>query len=217
VQRLKRRLPALADYARRAEAARRRLADEHQRYVSEVSTEAAAASLETCVFLWVLCDALQPGRIADLGSGFSSYLFRAWAAQAGRAPAPEVWSADDEPSWMEKTAKFLQDNGMKTDRLLAWEAFAAEDRGPFDLVFHDLGSMPTRVRTFGRAIALAGDQGAIVLDDVHKRKKYRQFAREELLRLGRDYYDLKALLRDRYGRYAWLVLPERQQPVAGDQ
>lgn len=209
IRRLQKRLPALADYDQKAEAARQRLAEEHQRYVTSVSTEAAAASLETCVFLWVLCDALQPRRIADLGSGFSSYLFRTWAHQAN-APV-EVWSADDDPEWLARTAAFLQGHDLETRRLLSWEAFAAEDRGTFDLVFHDLGSMPTRVRTFGQAILLAGEAGAVLLDDVHKRKKYRQFARDELLRLGRDSYDLKSLLQDRYGRYAWLVLRPEQK------
>ncbi len=209
IKRLRHRLPQLADYQHKADEARRNLIEQYRRYVADVSTDEAAASLETCVFLWVLCDALNPSRIADLGSGFSSYLFRAWATQSGSQPVPEVWSVDDSPDWLAKTADFLRSNDMDTERLMTWETFAAEDRGRFDLVFHDLGSMPTRVRTFDPAIRLAGNTGAIVLDDVHKRRKYQNFVKNELSRRGLDYYDLKSWLKDKYGRYAWLVLPKQ--------
>ncbi len=213
VKRLQDDLPALGDYDAQASRAEKILRDKHAQYVASVSTDLAAASLNLCKFLWVLCDAIQPRRIVDLGSGFSSYLLRSWAAQSELDPAPEVWSVDDAPQWLDKTREFLAAEGLTTENVLSWDEFDGADRGQFDLVFHDMGSMPTRVRTFDKAISLARPGGAIVLDDVHKRKKYRLFVAETLKKANLDYYDLKNLLLDEFGRYAWLVI----RPADGDK
>jgi len=209
-RRLAARVGAPAEYARAAADARRRLAPMHAEYVASVSTKDMAASLEMCVFLRVLSEALAPRRILDLGSGFSSLVFRLYR-DAVRPGSPqeaadpiEVISVDDSPEWLAKTGEFLASQGLTNEKLLEWEAFCAADHERFDLVFHDLGRMRRRAETLEKVLSLAAPHGAVILDDVHK-KRYRTYARRALRRAGLDYYSLQSFLHDKYGRYAWLV------------
>src|SRR5690348_5146340 len=55
---------------------RAELEAEHRAYVREVSSPEYTISLGLAAFLLALCRSRRPGRILDLGSGFSSYLFR---------------------------------------------------------------------------------------------------------------------------------------------
>ena len=206
MKRLAERFPLLRDYEKLAAPVRELLRLHHRRYVSTVSSEDVVASLETCTFMYVLCDVLKPGRIADLGSGFSSFVFRTWAKQTD-APA-EIWSVDDSDQWLAATREYLAGEGLSDEHVVSWDEFVAADLGRFDFVFHDIGEkIPKRIELFPKAMSLAGPGGAVVLDDVHKKKgNYRNFVRSALAEAGLDYYDLKSLLEDQYGRYAWLVL-----------
>ena len=89
-ERVRRRFPFLDGYQARASAARVRLAPEHRTYTRDVSPDPIAISLELSVFLSVVCDALGPRAILDLGSGFSSYVFRSYAKEARTDPSPVV-------------------------------------------------------------------------------------------------------------------------------
>ena len=203
VARLKRRFPQFNDYSALAEGNCAVLAEAHQRYVSTISTEDVAASMNSCAFLLGLCEATAPRRIADLGSGFSSFTFRGYARTA--EPEVEVWSVDDSEQWLDKTREFLAGQSVSTDNLVTWDEFQQSDRGQFDLVLHDLGStVPKRIETLRAALALARPGGLVFLDDLHK-KDYRPTARKVLDEAGLDYLDLKSLLKDQYGRYGWLV------------
>jgi hypothetical protein len=51
-------------------------------------------------------------RLLDLGSGFSSYVLRAYAAGV---PGAVGWSVDDDPAWLEKTRAFLVSEGLSTE------------------------------------------------------------------------------------------------------
>lgn len=204
-KRLQAKYPPLQDYAQLAGPIRELLAPHHRTYVSSVSTEDVVASLETCVFLYAMCDILNPSRIADLGSGFSSFMFRAWAKNSGRSA--EVWSVDDSDEWLDATRDYLTGEGVSSENVISWEEFTADGRGHFDLVFHDISSkIAFRIAALPKAMELASPGGVVVLDDVHKKKKYQTFLRRTLAEAGEDYYDLKSLLKDRYGRYAWLVI-----------
>ena len=55
-------------------------------YISKVSLDSMAISLELSSFLSVFCDLIRPASIADLGTGFSSFVFRHYAEQSGRGP-----------------------------------------------------------------------------------------------------------------------------------
>src|SRR5581483_11179383 len=90
--RLRRRFPFLGSYAEASAPVAKRLAPAYADYIARVSPDPIAVALPLATFLGVLCEQLRPQRILDLGSGFSSYVFRASAA-------PEVWSLDQSPAW----------------------------------------------------------------------------------------------------------------------
>ena len=201
------RLPELADFEALSEASAERLGASHGAYVGTVSKANHAASMELCVLLDVLLRQRAPRRVVDLGSGYTSFVVRTWAAEeaaAGRE-APEVWSVDDHAGWLEKTRAWLGEQGLSDEHLLTWEEFRASNPGDFDLVLHDMGSMETRARTLDAVLDLAAPGGLVILDDVHK-PDFRRFAIERLEARGQGFFSLKAWTRDDLTRYAYLVM-----------
>lgn len=189
------------------------LAREHAFYVANVSSPDMAASLETARMLWQLCEATQPERLLDTGSGFSSYILRTWAADQ---PGAVVWSVDDDARWLERTEAFLTSRGLSTDNLTTWGRFAANKIADFDLVFHDLGSMPTRQRTLPQVLSrVAPRTGVLVLDDMHK-PQYESAAIAELYRRDALFFDARAWTHDAFQRRATVVcdLPETTERLA---
>lgn len=184
------------------DSAMRELRPAYDRYVAEVSEADMAASLETMGLVLALCRGLEPARVADLGSGFSSYVLRLWAGDSGA----RVYSVDDNPAWLAKTRDFLAADGLEADRLMTWEAFQAlprEEPAGLDLVFHDLGDMATRRAAFDWILAKAPGVPVLV-DDVHKRKGEHFF--QAARTAGRELLPLKDLTLDRFGRFSALLL-----------
>jgi predicted O-methyltransferase YrrM len=172
-------------------------------YVFTVSDAAWAISLDVAAFLLAVCRAGSPTRIADLGSGFSSYVFRTYARE--RRVGVEVVSVDDSTAWREKTSEFLRAHELSTDALLDWSEFEAS-RHEFDLVFHDLGDMTMRARCLDTAVRSARPEGIVVLDDLHM-AGYPGLVSQVADAHGRRVVDLMSLTRDDIGRYAWALAP----------
>lgn len=175
----------------------------YQRYVTGVSHPAHAISLQLAFYLWDLVDSTRPSRVADLGSGFSSYVLRLYAKN--HAPEMEVWSVDDDAGWLEKTRVFLDSEDVSTDNLVLWEDFGEHS---FDCVLHDLGTMDTREATLSSAIGLVRPGGALVLDDLQM-PSYRQFVEQSLERRGIAYESARDQTYDLIGRYSWIAFPGR--------
>ncbi len=162
-----------------------------------------AASLDLAGFLLAWCRCRHPGRIADLGSGFTSWLFRRWAREHGADV--EVVSVDDDPAWLERSREFVADRGLEPGGFVGWPGFRADGRA-FDLVLWDYGDVRTRAECMEEILGRVAAGGALVCDDVHKRRIARAAAA-----LGRRRpvvsYSLRAYTLDRWGRYAWLARP----------
>jgi predicted O-methyltransferase YrrM len=201
--------PRLAAAIARAPRHLASLRPAYERYVRGVSTPEHAASLELASLLRALCEHRRPQRVVDLGSGFTSYVLRAWAAGEG----VEAWSVDDDEEWLGRTRGFLLGEGLGTDNLLAWPDFLAREPPRFDLVLHDLGRMSTRVATLPRVLDLAAPAALVVLDDVDK-DPYYPALRKELSARGWPRYNLRWRTLDGYGRFAALtVRPGRERIV----
>ncbi len=84
----------------------------YQDYVKNVSNPIMALSLELSVFLLLLCDFIKPKNILDFGSGFSSFIFRYYAAHYVNNQSTIIWSLDDSQEWLDKTSEFLIAQGM---------------------------------------------------------------------------------------------------------
>ena len=123
----------------------RELPSRHAQYVATISDTAHAISLELARFILEVASEDHAKRLLDLGSGFSSYVLRAYAAGV---PGAVAWSVDDDPAWLEKTRAFLVSEGLSTEHLYNWSEFLtlASTNGPgtFDLVVHDLSTVRSR-------------------------------------------------------------------------
>ncbi|MHB8902032.1 MAG: class I SAM-dependent methyltransferase [Thermoguttaceae bacterium] len=200
----------------------------HAEYVAEVSRPEMAMSLETALFLWSLCDHLSnsrelatngsrpsqlatnlrsvpaggpAARLVDLGSGFSSAVFRLFAAEhAGSV----VYSVDDDPRWLEATGRYLRSKGLRDDNLVDWDRFCNWDLGRFDLVFHDLGG-GKRVSALDRVLPLARDGRSVVVFDDTQRSGYRKLLVERLREPGCRVHDTRFCTLDRFGRWSLLA------------
>lgn len=169
------------------------LSEPYTRYLSEVSVDYMAASLELCHFLASLCESLQPQTILDLGSGFSSFVFRRYPVQ--------VVSVDDDAEWLTKTEIFLKQCGVSTDHLIHLDEMDWTRR--FDLVFHDIGVDPLRKQLLPNAVASTRLGGLLILDDAHF-WGYNQLI-SNVARCPR--YSLRHWTEDKYGRFGMAVLP----------
>ena len=200
---LRDRIPALVEYESLAKASREKLTDHHAAYVSSVSNDVMAASIELCAFMDVFCQIGAPGRVVDLGSGFSSFILRTYAA-AATTPC-EVHSVDDHAGWLSKTGEYLEGHGLSADNLWHWPDFIASiEPGSFDVVLHDMGSMAFRAEKLREVLTLAKPGGHIILDDVHK-PAYREHVHMVLEEEGLEHLSLKKITGDSKARYAYLV------------
>jgi predicted O-methyltransferase YrrM len=174
-------------------------------YVTYVSRPDMAISRELAVFLYGLCESVRPQYILDMGSGFSSYVFRLYQAKAREAVS--VTSVDSDARWLKTTEDYLMRQGVSTAGGRFWPDFSLENEH-FDLILHDLGGMETRLNSLPALIGSLSPNGALILDDVHK-TSYRRDARIVLKQHRVSVYSLVHYTFDGYGRYAWLVTKNR--------
>ncbi len=177
---------------------REKLRPVYEHYVRNVSSPDMAASLELATFLYGLCKANQYNRLLDLGSGFSSYVFRLYAKEASGV---EVISVDDDPRWLEKTKGFLTSHNLDTKGMMTIGQFVSLDQPGFDCILHDLNFVEERIKYVQQLLPMIRPGGVIVLDDVHK-PEYMVGVLEILSRDRGKVYSLAPATLDRYGRYA---------------
>lgn len=195
------RFPFLRNYHDASSRIESRLRNEHGAYTASVSSPEMAVSLNSAILLTVFCENLKPMRLLDTGSGFSSYVLRSYAATTGA----EVFSVDDNEHWLEKTREFLKAHNVSSDNVMNWKDFSAAQNQPFDLIFHDLGSMPTRSETLGPILNLTkGGSGILFLDDMHK-PDYERFVRRTIKNVPCGYWEATAFTLDELGRWAAVV------------
>lgn len=172
----------------------------YRQYVQHVSASDMAVSLRAASFLWAMCAGLQPKSILDLGSGFSSFVFRSYA----KPYSAKVWSVDDDPRWLARTRDYLAAAGVSTEDLYLWNDFSPTTE-TFELVFHDLGNMQLRGQTLRHALARTKcHNGVLVLDDVHK-EEYQVPMRDALASCRCQYLDASTVTRDEFGRHCGVV------------
>ncbi len=202
---LRRYLPQLESYAELAKTYHRQLLPYYEQYTREVSPEDTAISLELACFLFWLCQQMQPGWIADLGSGFSSVVFRLYVADA--VTEVRVYSVDNSPLWLDRTRSFLIEHDLSVKYLELWDSFIAGSPRQFDLILHDLGTTKVRGETLGQVLGLVHAEGLVILDDMHK-PEYEPLAKQIVRDSHFALYSLRDYTLDEFGRYASIAIPE---------
>lgn len=178
------------------------LAPWHSQYVRDISAPAMAASLELSAFLLSLCEASGYKKIVDLGSGFSSFVFRYYAKTT---PGVEVYSVDDDAQWLEKTRGYLKSREVSDNNLMTLKEFIRLDPGSFDCILHDLNFVEVRIEYVKTLLAMLGANGIFILDDMHK-PEYRYKVLKELRGTSWDIYNAKEFTHDKFGRYSMIAL-----------
>jgi len=172
------------------------LREAYLQYIKDVSSPVWAISWELAVYLDKLIQELRPNRILDLGSGFSSLVFR-------RYEQAETTSVDIDPLWLEKTRLFLEDHQLSTANMHLMQDFKFE--GDYDLILLDAGlAQKDRGPLFEKCKQHCS--GIIVLDDMHMpdyRAAAHHFFKNDLI------IDLKLDTIDSYQRYAWMIVPKK--------
>ena len=173
--------------------------DSYADYTRTVSPYDMAMSFETAVFLLHLCRTTKPKSIADYGSGYSSFLIRHYALDAG---ITDITSVDDDGSWLVKSIGFATRH--KVDKVGTFKHWnlCRENLPAADIVFHDLAGGDMRNVTMRPVMGSA--QRFAVVDDCqvdHHRETFYGLAAE----LGFEPY---ALLQtnDHIQRYASLAV-----------
>lgn len=144
-----------------------------------------ALPFESALALWQKLEVLRPKAIADLGSGFSSVLFRAWAKE--QRFDVFVTTVDHDPGWLSRVCEITQKMGVFSGPYRPFESFWNEPRDygecTYDLILVDHGpSMDQRLLDLPRLIPRLAPAGVLVLDDF--RYLYRTQAEKLLATYG---------------------------------
>jgi len=178
------------------------LRDQYEDYINTTSLDYMAASLESSALLCSLADITGAGTVVDLGSGFSSYVLRDYAAQT--TPTPVVYSVDDSGEWLGKTREYLERLDSTTEHLYDWREFESKDHLKFDLIFHDMGNMELRASALPWVIDHLNPGGFALLDDMHK-ARYRKKAEAIIAETDLQLFSMRELTLDKLGRFAMLL------------
>lgn len=172
-----------------------------QGYTTSVSSPEAAASLESIALVVALLRLSEAQSVMDTGSGFSTYVFRREALALGK----QHMALEDHEGWLEKTHAYLAQHDLPTNDLHLWSDVERDgDRVPAaDLLFHDMGSMTTRLFAVPWMADHVTPTGMLILDDMHK-PTYRQYA-QDYLRREWDVHSALALTEDAFGRFAFVA------------
>jgi hypothetical protein len=175
-----------------------RLVPAYREYCTTVSKRSMALSIESAAYLWWVCDHVKARSVADLGSGFTSYVVRSYAATADREVT--VSSVDDAPYWLRQTADFLTSQNQSTAGLVRHDVWRAQDV-KWDVIVHDIGGGELREEWMTVAAKHLAWDGVLIFDDAQNRSHHMEMgrvAREFGLRL----FDVYEQTVDEVGRFA---------------
>lgn len=163
------------------------LTEFYEDYISRISTKSMTISLRTANLIVTYLEQVNPRKIADVGSGFSSFVISKWVSENGGIL--DVF--DESPEWLRKTRLFLKGYGLNAN----FNDYSEFDSKNYQFIFFDICG-DNRVKELKK---LKGTNAFIILDDAH-RKEYE----EEINRLGMTLIKLSTEA-DEYGRYCGII------------
>jgi predicted O-methyltransferase YrrM len=188
------------DVLRRRDRHLEELRDRHRSYSTTISAPDHAISLPTAALLASLLDVYQPRRVLDLGSGFSSFVARAYGDMNS-----EVVSVDDDPRWLDRTRSYVREQGVERGHIVD-VSWLNQAHSPFDLVFNDFAHMQARCYWLPAVARLIAPDGLGLLDDFQK-YRYRRTVRAYAAVEGAGVLSVREWTHDDIGRYAALWIP----------
>lgn len=205
-----RRYPGLENRNRFVEEFPRELTELYQEYVSSVSNRVMAISLELSQFMLSLCRQIEPKSILDLGSGYSSVVFRYYAKNC--TTPTTVVTVDDSPAWLERTRVYLTTHNLPDENMMDWASFIRPSASHFDLVFYDLGHVrELRTELFEQILKYVRPGGVVILDDMNF-LGYKRHVKRTLKGMPFEPYSAESFSKDSLGRYPYILVAEEPRP-----
>jgi len=167
------------------------LKEYHELYTLSTSTREMTISLKTAETIMRNLLERRPMRIADVGSGFSSFV----AAKFAFDNTARVDIFDEDPKWLYKTEQFIKGQGYHTSRI-SYKPFSEFNANDYDFIFFDTCG-DNRVKNLKK---LKGCKAFIILDDCH-RSEYEK----EVNKLGFKVLKLTDET-DEFGRFCGILL-----------
>jgi hypothetical protein len=193
------RYPLLGGYENERQNIQDMLRPAYEDYTKRYSSSLITLSLNRSAFLYFLATQLNARVIHDLGSGFSSYVFRLNPKQGER----QVISVDDSSYWIGRTQLFLRDHRMDADGMKTLEIYRAEDLPHgFDLCLLDIGDYKLRENLLPALLpSVQSNDGKIFIDDFHD-PQYRKFVTSLCEERSLRVYSLRKVTRRRLSHAA---------------
>lgn len=205
--RLAHKFPVLARCLAQRNEEKNRILNTYRTYITSVSSPDEALSAKSCVFLYCLCLCIRPASILDLGSGISSFVFRYYASLHDSNCI--VTSVDLDTTWLKRTEKFCDGEGVNTGSFMSWDNFATKLPTRYDLVFFDLTpGLNNRGSFLPYLNRCMGGRSFVVFDDCHY-PHYLAQVRGWIGRMALDSIPLYQHTTDEFRRYMLLAWDTR--------
>jgi len=176
---------------------------QYHQYTKNVSTKVMTISLELVKYMWDELCINKPNNILDLGSGFSSFVFRYYKQTKNNDC--EVTSVDTVVEWLSKTKDFLIKNNLDVGNIYAFKEFKENKKlKKYDFILYDLGPTDTRSKNLKYVLKLIKPNCPIIIDDVHN-QKYKKEVIDIINLTSKNIIFLNEKTFDVYGRFAALV------------
>jgi predicted O-methyltransferase YrrM len=177
------------------------------KYIKTVSNKGMTASLNTCIFLLALYDYTRAKKVADLGSGFSSFALR--SLRNLENIDSEIISVDTNDIWLKKSYKFCEKNNIYDKNFKLWETFK-DTNEKFDLIFFDMDANKNRPSYFSFIFEkLTTSNTFILIDDLHKQSMHnglKKYLSKNKISLTN--YNIKNKTLDELKRFSTLIRME---------
>jgi predicted O-methyltransferase YrrM len=171
----------------------------HKDYISNYSSVLISMSLNRGTFFYFLCQIIDPKVILDLGSGFSSFLFRSYAKSKGEC---EVISVDESKYWLVETSRYLYKYNLPVTKMIEWNEYQNNGLPDFDLAFLDIGDLNFRLKILPSLIINIKKNGGIILVDDYHVPFYRKNIKKICNEMAVDIYSLRKVTRTRLSHNA---------------
>ncbi len=191
--------PTLHEFFSKKIILTKKLKSAYEDYVTNYSAPLISMSLSRGVFLYYFCQTIKPNTILDLGSGFSSYVFRSYANGDVK-----VISVDDSKFWLNETKVFLEKYEVQTNNLLTWECYEKSTDKNFDLAFLDIGNLDFRLKILPELLEDIKSHGGILIVDDYHVPHYRKSINQLCQAKGLNIISLRKVTRTRLNHNAMI-------------
>lgn len=176
----------------------------HKEYIQTISMPEMAISMELSNFVIAYCLKNKSIKILDLGSGFSSYVFRLYQKYFKKNNII-VYSVDDNDRWLEKTKEYLKNQELNIENLYHLDDLKQlELNNFFDVVLLDLNFVEIRKKYIQFSANLINEKGVVIIDDIHKIEFLREIKKTAKIN-NYKLYNIQKNTIDLFGRFAMIL------------